>query len=174
MKIKRLLKISFDAIICADESIDYSIEFNDDDGFAEAYISMDDATTAVRQLLTKLIRRMNRGYYDHPKYYQEVVELMRWLHSDDVCKEIWDNNKIQWNQPPTRTGQVLNYSRKHRLLRGAWLNYEHQVLLPYYISTIHELKIGIPTLPEDNICDIMSFINLGYCKKKLDSAVYSI
>jgi len=165
-KTRKELSIQFDNLLCVVDSIDYAINFNSVDDLYRACGRMNEIVWKIHSILDRVIKALRSGYYDHPNHHSKVLQFIKWIHSEDLRTDIWDNTAILWstqNGPP----------RKYRSLLSEYTKYEKNVVMPYYTSVIRELKINIPSLPEDNICDIMGFINVGHKKKDIDTVVYS-
>ena len=165
-KTRKELSILFDDILDVVDSIDYAINFNSVEDLYAACGKMNEIVWAIHSILDRVIKALRSGNYDHPKHHSKVLQFTKWIDSEDLRTHIWENTAILWsthNGPP----------RKYRSLLSEYTKYERNTVMPYYTSVIRELKINIPSLPEDNICEIMGFINLWHKKKDIDTIIYS-
>jgi hypothetical protein len=124
--------------------------------------SIDEFKFIIDKSLRNVIRLIKSGQLNDPKFYSQVAELCK------VIKQ-YDGQWYYVDAPPQIDVFYHFYDNQ----------YITQVVKPYNLSLIMEaiyvIKDNTPIL-DDNICDILSFLNdeKHFTKHQVDTEIYAI
>jgi hypothetical protein len=121
---------------------------------------------ASKTKMTKMMRQVNslvkNGWLSDPQYHAEVAKLY----------ELIQQNQLLWlyTEAPSQIMSFYNIYREH---------YIKNVVKPYHksliIEAIYAIKDNTPIV-DDNICDILSFLNdeKYFTKHQIDAEIYDM
>jgi hypothetical protein len=123
---------------------------------------IDTSKTKMAKMMRQVNSLVKNGWLSDPKYHAEVAKLYELIKQHDL---LW-----LYTEVPSQIMSFYNIYREH---------YIKNVVKPYHksliLEAIYAIKDNTPIV-DDNICDILSFLNdeKYFTKHQVDSEIYEI